>query len=331
MSDNQLIRSDTQQNLSSLSLDTSALTPDYYVMHYLEFLPRYISHGHPTADTLNSYRKNIDAFIRWCINKQRHPMSMQDYQIRIYREELVQAGYKPSTIGLHISAVRSFYMVAEKLHFIQENPCADIHTEAPFSYDNQFDFFTPQEEAEIIEAFEQTENPVARTRDLAMLYLMCVEGLRKVEVHRMNDEDINLETGIIVIHGKGHNGVIYPSPDTMERIKDYLKVRGIPVKDGLMTPTFISLSNQSKGKRVSRRGIESIMNRVLTISGHKKKGACCHVFRHSCGTNLYAATKDLRVVQETLRQRDPKVTARYAHVQQRMDKRYTSSIVPKKD
>ena len=58
---------------------------------------------------------------------------------------------------------------------------------------------------------------------------------------------------------------------------------------------------------------------------------CCHVFRHSCGTNLYAATKDLRVVQETLRQRDPKVTARYAHVQQRMDKRYTSSIVPKKD
>jgi len=33
-------------------------------------------------------------------------------------------------------------------------------------------------------------------------------------------------------------------------------------------------------------------------------------------------------VQDTLRHRDPKVTARYAHVADRLSKRYTSKLVP---
>ena len=45
-------------------------------------------------------------------------------------------------------------------------------------------------------------------------------------------------------------------------------------------------------------------------------------------TYLYQETKDLRVVQETLRQRSPKVTAKYAHVHDRMEKRYTGGISP---
>lgn len=55
-------------------------------------------------------------------------------------------------------------------------------------------------------------------------------------------------------------------------------------------------------------------------------GLSCHVFRHSCGTNLYAETKDLRLVQDTLRHRDPKVTARYAHLTGRLEHRSTSVI-----
>ena len=80
--------------------------------------------------------------------------------------------------------------------------------------------------------------------------------------------------------------------------------------------------------RISRNGIRSIMNKALTACDLKHPGYSCHVFRHSSGPNLYKETKDLRLVQDTLRHRDPKVTARYAHVADRLSKRYTSKLVP---
>ena len=66
----------------------------------------------------------------------------------------------------------------------------------------------------------------------------------------------------------------------------------------------------------SRNSIRDIMNRIL---------------RHSCGTNLYSETKDIRLVQEQLRHSDPKMTARYAHVHERMTNRHTEKLAPKID
>ena len=80
--------------------------------------------------------------------------------------------------------------------------------------------------------------------------------------------------------------------------------------------------------RITRVGIRYVINKALTNAGLKQPGYACHLFRHSCGTNLYQETKDLRVVQETLRQRSPKVTAKYAHVHERMENRVTRGITP---
>ena len=41
---------------------------------------------------------------------------------------------------------------------------------------------------------------------------------------------------------------------------------------------------------------------------------------------LYAETKDLKVVQETLRHKSTQMASRYAHLQNRMENRYTKSI-----
>ena len=92
---------------------------------------------------------------------------------------------------------------------------------------------------------------------------------------------------------------------------------------------LLSSSNKNYLGRVSRNGVRFVMNQALTACNLKHPGYSCHILRHSCGTNLYAQTKDLRMVQETLRQRDPKVTARYAHLNQRMSNRITSALVPK--
>ena len=137
-----------------------------------------------------------------------------------------------------------------------------------------------------------------------------------------------------MIRGKGHKGrlePIYPCDETFAVLEEYLKA--IPMdreikKDGVLTPLILSSSNRNLLGRISRNGLRSIMNKALDACDLKHPGYSCHVFRHSCGTNLYHETKDLRLVQDVLRHRDPKITARYAHVADRLNKRYTSKLVP---
>ena len=316
-----------QSEMPSLELDSSIITKEYYVEHYTEFLPRYISNGHPTKDTMVTYTQSINAFILWCEENKRHPLEMHDYQMRIFLQGLTNSGYADNSISRIVSAVRAFFYTAARIGLIRDNPCRDIHTGRTRTQDEMFKYYTLEQIQEVCNIFNNEKNKFIRFRNTLALYLMGVEGLRNVEVCRMNDEDVNYDVKSLLVRGKGHNGIIYPSEATFQVLKKYLEYRPTPVKDGLLTPTFIC-DHRHGFKRITRGGLRLIMNTALEAANLKHRGYSCHVFRHSCGTNLYQQTKDLRVVQEQLRHRDPQVTARYAHVQERMTHRYTQELAP---
>ena len=321
----------------SFSLDNAnvAPDPDYFVQHYAEYLPRYISKGSPSADTMRNYCNKIDSFIRWCLERKCHPLKMNDNRMRIYRDYLINKGYQNDSIQLMLAATRAFFITAKKLGVIKENPMQDIS--APTVRTPELiNFYSLEQISEIIHVFDNEPDPFIRCRNRLIVLLMAVEGLRNVEVHRACVEDINWDASAIMIRGKGSRGrldPIYPSEKTFEVLKEYMQL--IPAdeehpikKDGLLTPLILSTSNFNYLGRVSRNGIRYVMNEALKACNLKHTGHSCHVLRHSCGTNLYQKTKDLRVVQETLRQHDPKVTARYAHVNERLSHRVTNAIVP---
>ncbi|MDY6295080.1 MAG: tyrosine-type recombinase/integrase [Schwartzia succinivorans] len=313
---------------NALLLDQNTITPEYFISHYMEFVPMYIASGQPSRDTLKSYASSIDQFLEWCRDNKRSPLSFHDYQMRYYFSWLFKKGYKKSSMAIKMVHVRCFFIAAVKIGLIKENPCRDIHIPNAQPEERIF-FFTPDQLYEICRAFDDEKNDFLRCRDTSILCLMGAEGLRNVEIHRMNRQDINWENGSIFIRGKGHSRYIYPCASTMKFLSDYLEYCPTPDKTGEpFTPMFICDCNRNGRKRISRNGIRFIMNKALEKTGYKKPGISCHVFRHSTGTNLYAATKDLRLVQETLGHRDPKTTARYAHIQERMTKRVTEQIFP---
>ena len=309
--------------------DQEALTPQYFLTHYREFLPQYVSNGRPSDDTLKTYYSSIDQFLKWCAFPNRNPLQFHDTQIRIYRNWLYKRNYKDATVAIKMIAIRCFYTAAVRLNIINSSPCN--HIEIPYVEQQEMVyFFTPDQLFEIVQVFNDADSSFVKCRNTAILYLMGVEGLRNVEIHRMNREDVAIGTGSILIRGKGHNRYIYPCNDTMKVLTDYINVCPEPKKSaGSLTPMFLSDSGVNDNGRLSRNGIRYIMNQALEKAGYKKEGVSCHVFRHSVGTNLYAATKDLRLVQETLGHRDPKTTTRYAHLQERMTRRLTERIVPR--
>ena len=307
----------------------SILSADYFVAHWKEILPRYIGHGRPSADTMAHYGSYISQFFDWCAEIGRHPMSVTDYEMRGFLEWLYHQGYKDDTIAVKLVAIRRFFVAAVRLHIIDENPCEDIYVPNA-TPDELIHFFTPDQLYEICAFYGADDNVFRRERNIAIVYLMGVEGMRNVEIHRMNREDIDTDLNSIFVRGKGHDRRIFPCDETMAHLRAYLAACPERVeKDGAFTPMFLSDSNHHKFGRLARTGIRYIINQSLVETGFKRPGVSCHALRHSAGTNLYAATKDLRLVQDTLGHRDPKTTARYAHVQERLNNRRTASIVPR--
>lgn len=295
---------------------------------YQDFLPRYVAGGAPTEDTLKHYNTEIDNFLIWCNDNGYSPMKdIEEQEAFQYLDYLNKQNYSAASVNLKICAARTYYHVAIKLNQCSDNPFANVKPKKPVYDDSDFDYFNLEELKEICNSIMKRNDPTAK-RDLAIFVLMSVEGLRTIEIHRLNDQDINWNKGAILIHGKGKDSYIYPCEDSFRVLKNYIESRPAPTPDTDGTPTFIGYTPKFFGQRISRNGIRWSINHILLSVDKKKKGSSCHTLRHSCGTNLYTETKDLRLVQETLRHTDPQTTARYSHVVDRSANRRTSAISP---
>lgn len=295
---------------------------------YQNLLPRYVAGGNPSEETLRHYHSEIDNFLAWCNDNAYAPLTdVTEAEAFQYLDFLHRQEYADASINIKICAARTFYFVANRLKLIAENPFDAVKPKKPAYDDADFDYFTLDDLREICDSILKRNDPTAK-RDLAIVMLMSVEGLRTIEIHRLNDSDINWKNASILINGKGKKSYIYPCEDTLKVIKSYLADRPQSVRDAEGTPLFIGYTPKFFGQRISKNGVRWSVNHILAAVGKKKKGSSCHTLRHSCGTNLYSETQDLRLVQETLRHTDPQTTARYAHVVNRSSQRNTSKISP---
>lgn len=303
--------------------DDKKMDRDYFVKHYKKIILRYISNGKPSDDTKNSYYSAIDQFIFWCSRVKVHPLDITEQQMMYYRAILIEHNLKSSSVAFKLTALRRFFFVAEKYKLIDENPVKDVHAQRdPDNYMPVVKYLTANQLSKMISVLSDKDEKQLRTK--TMIYLMAVEGLRTVEVHRMNVEDIDFGRSVIYIRGKGHNDMIYPSRETMKYLALYISKRY--AEKIAYTPVFTSTSNRSKGKRMSRNKIRDNIDRCLESLNLKSPGKSCHMLRHTCGTLLYGETKDLQIVKTVLRHRNIEMTSRYSHVQDAMLKRYTSAI-----
>ena len=199
----------------------SVMSPDYFLAHWQEILPRYIGHGRPAFDTMVHYTSYINQFFDWCAAIHRHPMEVTDYEMRGFLEWLYGQGYKDDTIAVKLVAIRRFFAAAERLHIIAENPCQDIYVPNA-TPDELIHFFTPDQLYEICAFYGENEDAFLRERNISIVYLMGVEGMRNVEIHRMNREDIDMDVNSIFVRGKGHDRRIFPCEETMAHLRAYL-------------------------------------------------------------------------------------------------------------
>lgn len=309
-------------------LPETVLSPDL-IVRAAEWFALDVANGDARPDTISTYISHLNHWLHWCRVSGVDPGSVSTAQIKSFRQELVQSGAAHATISLKLTTVRRFYDGAVSRGLLERNPVKDIKAPRKRTADAEIiKSLSAGETERLFEAIPHDQR-LKNLRDRAIAALMALEGLRRIEICRANVEDIEeAETGVrILVHGKGKDGYIYPREDTVVCIRDYLIQRGEVPADGDGEPLFVSLSKSDRVRgRITRIGLSKWIDTMLAKAGIAKKGRGCHALRHTCGALLYQATRDVKVVQETLRHASIAMAAKYSHVQERGKARYTQQI-----
>ncbi|RYX84270.1 integrase [bacterium] len=252
---------------------------------FAEFLEIDVANGDATDDTLRSYAESVRLFLAWCVEKGISPVRVTRRDVELYRAFLKESGNAVATRSRKLSIVRRFYEAAIKHELVKENPALRVR--------GGKDLTPPEEKIKALSrsALSELFRAIPATtflgkRDRALVALMAVHGLRRVEVHRLDHESIEVsgDKASLKVHGKGNRmRRIFLRDDTYAALVRYIdgKVeKGWPVTGAL----FVSGSNATRGDRLSRRALNWVVDGYLTPLGLKQDGASCHALRHTHGT-----------------------------------------------
>lgn len=120
------------------------------------------------------------------------------------------------------------------------------------------------------------------SRDLAIVGLMLLHGLRSKEVLSLNRDDLLLAESQIRVRGKGSKIRFLPlAPETVKLLDHYLRLERPSITD---TAVFVSLKGRARGTRMTPAGLRSLFrhHRVTTGVVHANP----HRFRHTFASDM---------------------------------------------
>ncbi|MDF5731484.1 MAG: tyrosine-type recombinase/integrase [Rhizonema sp. PD38] len=216
-----------------------------------------------------------------------------------YKAELMDLGLKEASVNRSIAAIKSLVNYAYKV-----GQCtwtlADIKSEKVKSYRDTTGI-TPDTFKKMLAVPDS--DTLKGKRDYALLRLLWANALRREEVSQCNIEDLDLESRVLSILGKGRGTQkenVDLQPKTCQAIQDWLLCRReLDIKQ----PLFISL-RPNYGHRLTGDAIRKIVV-AIALSAGISKTISPHKIRHSSVTAALNVTGgDVRSVQKLSRHAD---------------------------
>lgn len=273
-----------------------------------DLFAKFIDFVDATPKTIQTYTRAIRQFAKWL---EAHGITQPTREdVIAYREEL-KAEHKPSTVQNYITAVRLFFQWAEREGFYSN--IADHIKGAKLDKNHKKDYLTSRQVKKVLE--QAKGESIEGLRNYAILVLMFTGGLRTIEVSRANIEDLRTagDNTVLYIQGKGHEektDYIKLMPEVEDAIRAYLKARGASDNK---EPLFTSLSNNSKGARISTRSVSGIVKEALVNAGFNSDKLTAHSTRHTAVTLALMGGQSLQEVQQFARHTNIATTQIYAH------------------
>lgn len=276
---------------------------------YLRAVLRFTSTLDAKLKTVQTYERALKQMVKYFVDNGITQPRRED--ILSYRDYLRATDHRATTIQNYIVAARLFFAWTESQR-IYPNICGNVKG-AKLNRDHKKDYLTSRQVKTILSDIDRS-TPQG-IRDYAVLVLMVTGGLRTVEVVNANVEDLRTlaDDTVLFIQGKGRDEkteYIKLSAPVEAAIRDYLKIRG-EVKPA--SPLFASMSNNSKGERMTTRSISRIAKDSMIEAGYNSERLTAHSLRHTAVTLSLLAGKSLEEVQQFARHANISTTMIYNH------------------
>lgn len=280
-----------------------------YINEYLDYL-KYVRKY--SNDTINSYHNNLTKFNHYLGKKELCNVSNSD--IESFINENSNLDHK--TIAHYITVLNSFYKYLLDSEYIKANPIETI--KHPKINAHLPAFLT---EDEIRTLLDINLNTNYDYRNKAMLETLFATGIRISELVNLKIQDIDLESGILKVMGKGSKERLIPVDDVaLTHLKNYLNSYRYSLLKKNKNTDYLFINNL--GNQISRVGFYKII-KSEAIRANIKKDISPHTIRHTFATILLKNGADLRVIQELLGHSDIKTTQIYTHlIKEQLKKEY---------
>ena len=273
-----------------------------------DMLDSFIAYLDASPKTVQTYSRAIKQFFRYLAENGIHTPTRES--VISWREDLKE-NHRPTTVQSYIIAVRLFFQwtAQEKIY----PNIAERIKGAKISRDYKKDYLNSSQLKAVLTGIDRST--AQGRRDYAIFALMATCGLRDIEVHRANIEDMRSlgDNTVLYIQGKGREertDYVKVMPEVEQAIRASLADRE---NTGGREPLFISLSNNSYGARISTRSISGSVKTALVNAGFNSERLTAHSLRHSAVTLALLGGNSLQEVQQFARHSNISTTQIYAH------------------
>jgi len=222
-------------------------------------------------------------------------------------ENELQPRLSASSLYLEIAALKAFFKFAFNRKMVSENIAETLSLPRRWK---RLPKSLSDKEIELLLQPEKPETP-ASLCDQAVLELAYSSGLRLAELINLRLEQLHLESGFIVVIGKGNKERVVPvGSKAIDAIEKYL-TSGRPTLVKKHSPANLFLTNRGTAfahatlwRRIKLRVKKAGIDQNITP----------HTLRHSFATHLLEHGADLRIIQELLGHASIQTTEIYTHV-----------------
>jgi site-specific recombinase XerD len=161
-----------------------------------------------------------------------------------------------------------------------------------------------------VEQVERFWSSFRTARDIAMVGLLLLSGLRSCEVLSLELEDLLLAEAQMRVRGKGAKVRMLPLPPETIRLLDcYLRAER-PLTNAAQL--FVSLKGKARGKPMTKAGLRSLFRYHRAATSIRKANP--HRFRHTFGSDMIRAGVSLPALQRLMGHANIETTLLYIQI-----------------
>jgi len=269
-----------------------------------------------SQNTFEAYKRDIEQLVLFL--KGVHNISLKKAKrehLKGFLHHLKKNGHSARTMSRKISAIKVFFTYVST-YLDWKNVSDDLTF--PKLEKRLPQYLTEQEIEKLFNIAEQ-DNSETGFRNKVMLYLLYVSGMRISEMVNLTISQIQFDTNLINITGKGGKGRVIPIPQAMtqmlqtyiDKIVSKITRKGKKkVRNGYLFPVIYA----GKLKPISRQSFWTILKGMWAKAGNPKS-ISPHQLRHSLATHMLKNGVDLRSLQMLLGHENLSTVQIYTHLE----------------